>query len=97
MIRRGDEAFRLSDYDQALILYNRADQMLSDYAGFEIESPSKDARILQHYHNTRTLLKARMELTLLAREIGRLRPVTKRNHGFPQSRSKEVTEEVKKN
>jgi hypothetical protein len=76
MVTRGDEAFRSHNYDRAMIFYEDADRTLSESLRFENESPSKDEPVLQHYHNAKTVLRAKMELTLLAEDVSRLKSIT---------------------
>lgn len=83
LIRDGDDEFKSGNYDQALIQYKEANRILADFVGFESQSFSKDARLLQHYHNTGTTLKVRIDLTLLAKEVTHLRPSSMQSPGFP--------------
>lgn len=72
-IRRGDKAFEWRDYRFALEEYEQADRGLDSATRFENESQSKDMSLLQTYHNAKSFLNARIELTKLAIEIRTLR------------------------
>lgn len=71
IIKSGDERFRDYRYAEALSIYQDAEKSLERSIKFENESPSKDVSGLQHYHNMKTLLKVRIELTLTVIEISR--------------------------
>ena len=80
IIRQGDRAFEVYDYDAALARYRAAERKLSEMIEFESNSPSKSMSLLQHYYNIKALLKARTELSQIAVEILRLEPPLKNHH-----------------
>jgi hypothetical protein len=69
---QGDAAFNAYEYDIAYHLYQRAERDLAELTHFEQQSPSKDINLLQRYHNANTLLRARIELTLITKDISEL-------------------------
>lgn len=71
LIREGDLAYGAYRYDEAYSAYHEAERSLLSQIEFESDSPSRDLVRLQHYHNTKVLLRARIELALLAQEITR--------------------------
>lgn len=71
-IEQGDFAFSFDEYDKAYAAYQQAEITLARQLQFERNSPSVNVTLLQHYYNTEILLKARMELALIAKEISRM-------------------------
>lgn len=72
LVREGDDSFKSYKYDRAHDFYQRAESQLATLIQFENDSPSKDITLLQHYYDTKTLLKARIELVSIAEGISRL-------------------------
>jgi hypothetical protein len=68
-IKEGDINFDLSEYKQALIAYEKAEQWLSSMMDFEKSSPSVNIALLQRCYNTKAFLQARIELTKTTEEI----------------------------
>ena len=73
LVKKGDDAFSAYKYDMAQRFYREAESELAALIEFEDKSPSRDISLLQHYYNRRMLLKTRIELTLIAQDVFRLR------------------------
>lgn len=71
-IKEGDAKFRDYHYDAALRRYRYAEDEITRLVEFESESPSKNDKLLQHYHNMKMLLRVRIELAITAKEISRV-------------------------
>lgn len=68
-VQEGDAAFEARDYDRALYRYAKAERLLSELAKFEVNSPSKDIRILQRFYNINTYIVIRIKLSMIAKEL----------------------------
>lgn len=72
LVRRGDFLFTDYEYEDALEAYQQADRMLDSLIKFESESPTKSMNILQAYYNSKSFIKTRIQLTLIADDISKL-------------------------
>ena len=72
LTKQGDHAFRASLYTEALRLYKKADGVLDAQIKFEDESPSRSVAVLQRHYNSKTFIKTRIKLALIADDISRM-------------------------
>ena len=62
----------LTRYDEAVEAYEQAERNLDTLIEFENTSPTKNVSRLQRYQNSKTFIKARIQLGLIADDVSRL-------------------------